>query len=144
VLAANQSDDHGGGQGRQRHHRQTRWVRWASATRRARHTRWASVTRRAQWLEQEGGDQRRGCGGLATCVALVGVAARGGRSGARWRAWQRAMARRRGRLVWSNLVKVVLEEILQVTTRLFSFLQVHLFLPSKHDLQVHFYRNGCS
>jgi hypothetical protein len=77
-------------------------------------------------------------------LALVGVAARGGRSGARWRAWQRAMARRRGRLVWSNLVKVVLEEILQVTTRLFSFLQVHLFLPSKHDLQVHFYRNGCS
>jgi hypothetical protein len=47
------------------------------------------------------------------------------RGDARWWAWPRTVAWRRGRLVWSILVKLVLKVILEGTAASFSFLQIH-------------------
>jgi hypothetical protein len=69
----------------------------------------------------------------------------GGGHGARWWTWWHAMAQLRGRIVRLNLVKVILEKILQATTALFSFLQIHLFpgYPSNMTCRFIFAGNGC-
>jgi hypothetical protein len=55
------------------------------------------------------------------------------------------MAQLRGRIVRLNLVKVILEKILQATTALFSFLQIHLFpgYPLNMTCRFIFAGNGC-